>query len=561
MIFISSVITLLRYANFFPFLSDHVYELATNVHRVTAGGAIMSVLFLSLNYLTGISFFLILLHTIDTREDIKRILIVLLISTSIALMFGSYQHLQDPSFGNTPMRINESLINATFKNPLSFGAYLSILLPLILAAALAFKGILRLLSFLLFFWSLFILPQTGSKSGLITSFVSLLFFLVLALSRVEIWRNQKSQLLRKMVVSVVVFILVAAAFALFFISLKNSETYRRLTERQYPYGGLEEAFHIRWRSQWRMAALMMKDYPLSGVGVGAYIVELPNYAEQHQSPYKKWTDSAENYFLHVGSELGIAALVFCVWIFWEIFKHMRKSLGTPFSDSRWKYIPIGISCGILALFLQFFAHTYIGSFEVKYTFWILVSLLFSLPRVKKDQIKGGLFSKKTMVAAALFFAFFTAAHLWNSTHSLSLKNRTEQFQIRQYFGIYKKETTKDGKDFWWTKRFAGLTKKIRKPIMEIPLLASHPDIKKDPVKVKILLVKDFFKEKKVLDELVLREARWKTYTYYLPEELNQKVLLLFQVSRTWNPLKSRGLPDQRNLGVAIGKIKFKRAAR
>ena len=123
MILISAIITLLRYANFFPFLSDHVYELATNVHGVTAGGAIMSVIFLSLNYLTGFAFFFVLLNTIETREDIKRILVVLLISTSIALMVGSYQHLQDQSFGNTPMRINESLINATFKNPLSFGAY------------------------------------------------------------------------------------------------------------------------------------------------------------------------------------------------------------------------------------------------------------------------------------------------------------------------------------------------------------------------------------------------------------------------------------------------------
>jgi len=42
-----------------------------------------------------------------------------------------------------------------------------------------------------------------------------------------------------------------------------------------------------------------------------------------------------------------------------------------------------------------------------------------------------------------------------------------------------------------------------------------------------------------------------------PEEVNQEVILLFKVSRTWNPLKVLGTPDPRNLGVAVGKIRFK----
>ena len=561
MILISVIITLFRYTNFFPFLSDHVYEFATNVHGVTAGGAIMSVVFLSLSYLTSFAFFFILLNTIDTREDIKKILIVLLISTSIALAVGSYQYLQDQSFGNTPIRINESLINATAKNPLSFGAYLSLLLPLILAAVLAFKGIFRLFSFLLFVWGLLILPQTGSKSGLATLFLSLLLFLILGLSSKAVWRRLKPLSSKKAIILVILFILVMAVLLLFLISFKDSETYKRLTEREYPYGSLEEAIRIRWYSQWRMAVWMMRDYPLSGVGVGAYIVELPNYTLMHQSPYQKWTDSAENYFLHVGSELGIVALVFSLWIFWEIFKQTRKSLAAPLSRSRWRYIPRGLSCGAFSLFIQFFAHTYIGSFEVKYTFWLLVSLIFSLPLDKKGEVKGALFSKKAIVAAAILLALFLGVHLWNSTHSLSLKSRTQQFQIQQNFGLYKMEKTKDGKEFRWTKRFAGLTLKIEKPVMEISLHASHPDIERNPVKVKILLVKDFFKEKKALDQIILREGGWNSFIYHVQEEVNKEVLLLIQVSRTWNPLKSRGIPDSRDLGVALGKIQFKRAAK
>ncbi len=103
----------------------------------------------------------------------------------------------------------------------------------------------------------------------------------------------------------------------------------------------------------------------------------------------------------------------------------------------------------------------------------------------------------------------------------------------------------------------GLTIMIEKPVVEIPLLASHPDIRKKPVTVKIFLVKDFFKKEKLLDEIILKDSNWKTYEFSISEEVNQEVILRIKVSRTWNPLKTIGTPDPRNLGVALDRIKFK----
>ncbi|GAG19651.1 unnamed protein product, partial [marine sediment metagenome] len=74
---------------------------------------------------------------------------------------------------------------------------------------------------------------------------------------------------------------------------------------------------------------------------------------------------------------------------------------------------------------------------------------------------------------------------------------------------------------------------------------------------KIYLIKDFFKEKELLGEIVLRESSWKTCTYIIPEEVNNQVILLFKVSRTWNPWKISGASDLRNLGIAVGEINFK----
>jgi hypothetical protein len=94
--------------------------------------------------------------------------------------------------------------------------------------------------------------------------------------------------------------------------------------------------------------------------------------------------------------------------------------------------------------------------------------------------------------------------------------------------------------------------------MEIPLMASHPDIRENPVKVKIYLIQDFFRKKRLLDELALTQSSWKTYRYRVQSQVNNRVILLFKVSRIWNPWKTSRALDTRNLGVALGEIKFKK---
>ena len=315
---------------------------------------------------------------------------------------------------------------------------------------------------------------------------------------------------------------------------------------------------------WKLAVPMIKDYPLSGVGIGGYIIESSNYSKIYKTPLGV-PESAENYLLQVGSELGLMGIFLVLWIFWEILKQMRRSsLQIPSSD-RSKFILIGAIAGIFSFLVIIQAHTFIGSYEIKYTFWLLIGLIYSFGRIgaenKKEQeksIKQNLFSSKGLkISSIVLIVLFAGVHLWNSTHSLSLKSRTEQLGLRQDFGFDKLEKTRDGREFRWTRSYGGLTLKIEKPVIEIPLLASHPDIRKNPVTVKIFLVKDFFKKEKLLDEIILKDSNWKTYEYSISEEVNQEVILLIKISRTWNPLKTIGTADPRNLGVALGRIKFK----
>jgi hypothetical protein len=72
------------------------------------------------------------------------------------------------------------------------------------------------------------------------------------------------------------------------------------------------------------------------------------------------------------------------------------------------------------------------------------------------------------------------------------------------------------------------------------------------------LVKDFFKHKTFLKEITLSRNEWQDAALTVPpEDVGQEAILLLKVSRTWNPLKTTGVPDPRNLGVAVGKITFR----
>ncbi|MDH7514232.1 MAG: hypothetical protein QHH14_14930 [Clostridiales bacterium] len=69
-------------------MSDYVYELVVNVMGGSAGGAIMSTVFFSLNYLSGIAFFLVLFNAfnaIQSGEFVEKIVVLLCISTFTGL--------------------------------------------------------------------------------------------------------------------------------------------------------------------------------------------------------------------------------------------------------------------------------------------------------------------------------------------------------------------------------------------------------------------------------------------------------------------------------------------
>jgi len=577
-ILISACITFFRYTNFFPLLSDSIYEMTTNAFGVTSGGALMSVVLTALNYLSGLAFFLIFLQTISTKELLRKTLIVWCSSICLSLAFALYQHLGDIKFGNNPYSISTNGINATFKDSLSFGAFLSMSFPLLIGIFLAGKGVLRILAFLGILGSGYLIFFSASKISIASLLIVSILFVLLNFRKIRELLSIK--IFRAVPIGALILVVAFLGFILIknYISLEisKSDTYSRL-DRVWYYvktGNWQDIMAGRMDTLWNMAVAIIKDYPLTGVGIGAYIIESSNYSTRLKRPIGT-PESAENYLLQVTSELGIIGLILVFWIFWEIIKQIKKAYKIIPSNDEHRFILTGAICGFGAFLLNSLMHSYIGSYEIKYGLWLLIGLVYILhhlhqfetPDRKEKSVKSDfpasgfdsrkLFGLRFKIGALTALLIFGCIHLWNSTHSLSLKSRTEQFSLNQVFGFDKLEKTADGREFRWTRGYGGMPLKIEKSVLVVPLHASHPDIWKKPVKVKIYLVKEFFKQKRLIKEITLAQNYWQDIVLSIPDDVGQKAILLLKVSRTWNPLKTTGVPDPRNLGVAVGKITFR----
>jgi hypothetical protein len=301
---------------------------------------------------------------------------------------------------------------------------------------------------------------------------------------------------------------------------------------------------------------MMHDYPLTGVGEGAYIVELPNYLKMLNRPFPS-TDSAENYFLQAGAELGLAGLLLTLWLFWEIVKRMAVAGRHRLEGGADRFILIGGISGIVGLLVNFLFHSYVGAFEVQYIFWLQVAVIASWPAFGGG---AGVRAKLPPMLkwAALSLAILCAGfHLGNSLHSLSLTARTDRFGWDQDFGLYELERDNRVVFFRWAKKSAGISVSRLGQEIVVPLLISHPDVQENPVRVRIYQADRNFRKNTLLREVIFREKAWTYFEHPLPGSGEGKYRLVFETDRSWEPAKVSGVPDPRSLAVGLGEIWFK----
>jgi len=114
----------------------------------------------------------------------------------------------------------------------------------------------------------------------------------------------------------------------------------------------------------------------------------------------------------------------------------------------------------------------------------------------------------------------------------------------------------------------------------LPLLASHPDIEKNPVKVKVYLGDDWFRKKWELYSLELKNKEWQfieipledlkmsstrvssnfknfSSQKFFEQSQPQRINLLLETNRDWNPGLVLKIHDPRSIACAVGQIWYR----
>ncbi len=553
LVLLSGVITLFRFINFVPFLSSGFRDVVVNVYGVRAGGAVMSTIFSGMSYFSGFLFFLVVFNTTRSREYFTKILWALSLSAFLTFLFGFVQNYHSLKFGNSPFFVNMGRINSTLKDPNSFGLFVAALIPMLLGLGISDKkrrplwGILLVLALVVF-------PPIGSRSAMLGLGLGLVFFLFLSLITAKISPKKRWTYL------VLIAIVFCVVTGIFMVVAQGSNLYLRIQQNLslvFKPATLGQVVDVGRLEFWRTALELIKNYPLSGVGLGAYIIELPNftklrgYAAGH-------TDSAENYFLQITSELGLVGLLVALWLLFEVVRMVRASRKSLRDDDPDRFILFGLISALMIVFVNLFFHSYIGAFDVKYFAWLLVGLVCLFPGLDTQAPAAVSPSKSRMrIWAMAVLIGFAAVQLWTSTHSLSLAQTTLRFDLEQNFGLYSDEEDGQGTRFNWTHQEAGISFINARQTVVIPLRAAHPGIDRHPVKVRIFRTGPVFSHAEFIEEIELTSAQWYLYEYSPGALSDSRIFLRFHVDRVWQPWKFQGIPDKRWLGIAIGEISYR----
>jgi len=558
---VSAVITACRYANFFPFRSPRIYELTVNSYGVRAGGALMSVALTALTYLSGLALFLILSRTLRTRQDGVSAIVALGAGTLPALVLASVQYFGFPTLGANPTTIALQLVNGTFKDAMALGAFGSMAAPLFLGVALAARqASAKIGASLIVLAAMAGVLFSGSKVAMIALFSSALFFVIKGWSSgMRRFNRDAGRANRRMIAAAVLGAVVLVCGA----GLFRREIFRalngpRIVER---FRDTKRMIEWRGRAQWMPAWRMAASYPLSGVGVGAFIIEAPNLTGAYEAAH--WNpESAENIVLQVLSEMGLPGIACLVWLVAALAGTIRAAgrSSTAQPDSRMRLVKTGAYAALLAFAVDSQWHSYIGSPEIYYLLWLLVGLLF-IPGdpdavIVSDNQRRRQRAVWTAAAAAAVLVF-GAVHLWNSTHSLSLPSRTQALGLPRDFGLYPPEQEPGGRVFRWTRQYGGFPLEAKQPVA-IQVHASHPDLRSRPLRVRFYWMEDVFGHRRLVRELWIRDPDWTTVELPAAVGFGSDSVLLIESSRTWNPSRALGLPDARDLGVAVEWIVKKR---
>ena len=285
-----------------------------------------------------------------------------------------------------------------------------------------------------------------------------------------------------------------------------------------------------------VAARMIRDYPLTGIGIGSFNWMASDYwrvMANDRLPF----DNAQNWWRHQIVELGfVGSLPVIAWsllIAWLVFTRRTPPANrVETATIRGLLIGLGVASMLgvptqnpIALLIFFYLA---ARFEN-----------LTNPRIPNPEPR---IPTAMWIAGAAIAIVYASGQLILARGPLKPLARAERTNRDYIVGTYPGERLEQG-SFRWTRKRAAFALAAPSRYLVIRFHVEHPDIGTHPVKVRIstpcqTLVDEFLTDTSI-------EGR----NFELPEGLS-RIEFETEVSRTWRPADV-GKADRRELGVAV----------
>lgn len=400
---ISFLFVYLRIYDYLSFYKHYFRDYVLNVNLRSSDGGFDLAVYQYLNYFCGFLFLFLITKINITRKLINRIFYALFFSNTIVFLSLLYQIFINPYFMGQSTGIgDQSWIAAnTFANrygsilvdPNSLGIYSIMFLLAFTGFAYYFKVRSKMIiSLIAIFECLILLMFSGSRTGLLGLSLIILFYIFVLIYFIagKVYRRKKinnagnRKILIISAVSFLIIIILFSAASIFTLKSLDDDflpvTLKRIKTDilLFSEGNIREAvgsFLGGRESLWKAAYYIVRDHPVSGIGIGMITVELPNYGKSYginELP----DDMADNYYLQVMAELGIFALIVNLWIFWTFIRPFRMAM-VNIEDNRLKYLILNIFLILPVMLIMFIfgPHTYF--MEIAFLFYFFVGIVIN----------------------------------------------------------------------------------------------------------------------------------------------------------------------------------------
>jgi putative inorganic carbon (hco3(-)) transporter len=403
---LSTVITIFRYSNFYPFITTKFHNLTVNFTGHDSIGAILWTLKYFFYYIAGFALLFIIFNIIKTRRDFIISLIILLSTCPIVMAVGFYQKFINPRFGTNTFWLEAGRINSTFTDPNALGGYIIILFPLLVSLIIYFnKWYLKIAAGLFLAMFIYFSFLCGSRSAFTAIIIASGLFIIVGLSialryflKKKIKRPDKSALLSAGIILLLLIVVSSSLLGILAKTgiLENIDEFEgtgiiladRVIEtiRDFYTALKTEGFRRAYidissgrEILWRQAYYMFKDHPVSGVGQAAYFIELSDYHRRYHRGFHI-LDFTGNYYLQILSELGLVGIILVLFIFFLIAKKpvrylLSKNRNRKLKKEDWLFAGFAISFFVMLAALFFGPHT--NFIEVQFLFWLAIGLMLA----------------------------------------------------------------------------------------------------------------------------------------------------------------------------------------